>query len=462
MPRKPMKDIIVLLPGITGSVLKKDGKIVWGYSAKSIGKALFSGGGAWTRDLALPDDDPEMDDLGDGITADELMPDLHLLPGLWKIDGYSKITNAIENNFEVTPGKNLFRLPYDWRRDNRVAARKLARLSHQWLKDWRAVSGNADARLILVGHSMGGLVSRYFLECLEGWRNTHALITFGTPYRGSPNALDSLANGLKMGPLDLSELARQLTSIYQLLPIYPCYDGGDGKLQRVGEASDIPNLDGEKAAHALSFHRQIEDAVKTNHALPAFKTEGYRVAPVVGIAQDTMQSALLDGSSVRMLKTYEGKNMGGDGTVPRVSALPIEMSDDSHEAMYAGTKHGSLQNADPVLRQLRGVLTGLDLDLGAFRDEGMVSLEVSDFYMSRENVEIRARPARTGTELTASIWRCGELQPIATQKMVPTDGPWQLLSLEKLEAYAYRVTVSGDGLQPAEDAFFVADAPRDM
>ena len=51
---------------------------------------------------------------------------------------------------------------------------------------------------------MGGLVSRYFLECLEGWKDTKALVTFGTPYRGSLNALDGLANGLKKGPLDLS------------------------------------------------------------------------------------------------------------------------------------------------------------------------------------------------------------------------------------------------------------------
>ena len=42
--------------------------------------------------------------------------------------------------------------------------------------------------------SMGGLVSRYFLEVLEGWRDARALLTFGTPYRGSLNALDALAS----------------------------------------------------------------------------------------------------------------------------------------------------------------------------------------------------------------------------------------------------------------------------
>ena len=86
---------------------------------------------------------------------------------------------------------------------------------------------------------MGGLVARYFLECLDGWRDTRMLITFGTPHRGSLNAVDFLVNGFvkKLGPLkvaDLSDLLRSLTSVYQLLPIYPCVDLGPG-YQRVAE-----------------------------------------------------------------------------------------------------------------------------------------------------------------------------------------------------------------------------------
>lgn len=144
MPRHKMPDVMVLLPGITGSVLKKNGRVVWGFSASTIAKALFTLGGSMERDLALPHDDPTVDDLGDGITADALMPDLHLLPGIWKIDGYGKIAEAIKANFEVTKGKNFFPFPYDWRRDNSVSARKLARAAHGWLSSWRQSSGNAE------------------------------------------------------------------------------------------------------------------------------------------------------------------------------------------------------------------------------------------------------------------------------------------------------------------------------
>ena len=220
MQRTPVTDVIVLLPGITGSVLAKDGKDVWALSGGAAMKSLLSLGGS-IKDLELHGDDPDADDLGDGITAPRVMPDTHLIPGLWKIDGYGKIAATIKEQFDITPGANFFEFPYDWRRDNRASARRLARQSHDWLKAWRERTGNADAKLILLGHSMGGLVARHFLEVLDGWKDTRLLITFGTPYRGSLNALDFIANGLtkKLGPvtlINLTNLLRSFTSVYQL------------------------------------------------------------------------------------------------------------------------------------------------------------------------------------------------------------------------------------------------------
>ena len=121
-----MPDVVVLLPGITGSVLQKNGKDVWGPSGGAILRALMSGGKS-IRDLALGGaDDPNVDDLGDGVTAPALVPDVRLIPGFWKIDGYTKVRETLSRMFSLTLGENYFELPYDWRRDNRVAARRLA------------------------------------------------------------------------------------------------------------------------------------------------------------------------------------------------------------------------------------------------------------------------------------------------------------------------------------------------
>ncbi|MBD0290130.1 MAG: lecithin--cholesterol acyltransferase, partial [Thermoleophilia bacterium] len=89
MTRKAMRDVVVMLPGITGSVLQKDGKDVWNVSGGSALRALRTLGGA-VKELALERDPPDVDDLGDGVVATEVMRDIHLIPGLWKIDGYSK------------------------------------------------------------------------------------------------------------------------------------------------------------------------------------------------------------------------------------------------------------------------------------------------------------------------------------------------------------------------------------
>jgi len=92
VPRKRMGDVIVMLPGITGSVLQRDGKDVWAPTAGAGIGALLSLGKN-VKGLALTDDPPDVDDLGDGVVATRVMPDVHLIPGLWKIDGYSKLKN---------------------------------------------------------------------------------------------------------------------------------------------------------------------------------------------------------------------------------------------------------------------------------------------------------------------------------------------------------------------------------
>src|SRR4026208_2340096 len=85
----PMGDVIVLLPGILGSVLTRDGDDVGAVSPGASWRAIRTLGHSVT-DLELHDDDPTVDDLGDGVTAPRLQPDLHLIPGLWSIAGYTQ------------------------------------------------------------------------------------------------------------------------------------------------------------------------------------------------------------------------------------------------------------------------------------------------------------------------------------------------------------------------------------
>lgn len=464
MPRSPMSDVIVLLPGITGSALRKDGKVVWGFSGGAVGSALFSRGKAMREKLTLSGDDPDVDDLGDGVTATELIPDLHLLPGLWKIDGYTRVAKVIQDRFDVREGENFFLFAYDWRRDNRASARRLQRESQGWLRRWREKTNNPDAKLILVGHSMGGLVSRWFIECLDGWKDTRALITFGTPYRGSVNAIDTVANGMRKGPfgfIDLTDLARSFTAIYQLMPIYACFDAGDGRLQRIAEA-DVPNVDRARAADALAFHRTIESAVEENMKDAAYREKRYRIHPIVGLAQVTTQSVRAKGGGVELLHSLDGQDLSGDGTVPRISATPIELSDQGRE-MFAAAKHGAMQNMDAILTQLEGIITGLSIDLSKFRaPERAVALDLEDLVFDDEPVVLRARVQDREGEPIRDIGVRAELRDGSTDEVLrsfdflPAEDDWNVAKLSPLPAGAYRVQITTVGLPAVEDAFAVA------
>src|SRR5439155_196457 len=132
MSKKRLDDIVVLLPGILGSVLQKDGKDVWAVSGGAAWQTMTSLMNSPLHHLVLEDDVLAADNLSDGIRATRLMPDAHLIPGFFKIDGYSKISRAIFDTFEIILGNtqdegpaNFFEFPYDWRRDNRLAARQL-------------------------------------------------------------------------------------------------------------------------------------------------------------------------------------------------------------------------------------------------------------------------------------------------------------------------------------------------
>jgi hypothetical protein len=455
-----MPDVIVLLPGILGSVLTKNGHDVWGSGSAIIhGLSTF---GRSAGELRLEGDDPEADTLEDGVEASRLVSSIQLIPGFWKVDVYSGIRAAITELFEVTLGQNYFEFPYDWRRDNRAAAHRLQRQARVWLGDWRRSSGSQDAKLILVGHSMGGLVARYYLEVLEGWRDTRALLTMGTPYRGSLNAVDSLSNGVRKGPfglLDLTALARSLTSSYQLLPWYRCYDDGDGHLKRLSEVQSIPQIDMDKIGAGRRFHDEIRSAVEAHRSESEYLEHGYTIFPVVGIRQPTNQSAQRSGNGVKLLTTYEDRDLRGDGTVPRVSAIPPELSDE-HRVAFAASRHASLQNAESVQTQLEGALSDLYLDLGAFLKPKLrpatVGLDLEDVYFADEPVAIEVDVSDPDVPLRAEIRSAEDGAVIQASELVPGTDPRQH-QFPPLKPGTYRIRVLGDeSVEPVEDVFAVA------
>jgi hypothetical protein len=472
--KAPMKDMIIILPGILGSVLQKDGKDLWNVSGQAIWQVLTNLGEV-IKDLKLSQDDPEAESLGDGIRATSLIQDTHLIPGLWKIDGYTQTAKLITDNFAVTPGDirhdpddkaaNFYEFAYDWRRDNRANARILKKLIDKRLKRWRESSGASDAKVILLAHSMGGLISRYYLEVLEGWQDSRALFTFGTPYRGSLNAVNFLANGYKNSFLDLTEVMRSLTSIYQLLPIYEVVKIGD-KYHRVAEADGLPNINKLRAQDALAFHREIETAVKQHLTLEAHQS--FNVFPIAGIKQITLQSAVLENGKLTTSSDLPAVlqshlELGeGDGTVPQISAIPLEKSKDGN-TFFIAEQHGGLQNQKQVLDNLQKCLEMGQFDIGDVRaSQAGISLSLDDLYLPDEIVKIRAKvtgPIPFG-KLQAEITSVSNDNPPIQIDFEEQNNEW-VLGLDSLQQGLYRVKVQTEydndqAPTPVHDLFEVA------
>jgi pimeloyl-ACP methyl ester carboxylesterase len=478
MSLERLKDMIILLPGITGSVLQKEGKDLWAISGQAAWN-IFTTLGSALDDLFLENDDPNIDDLDDGIIATRLMSDLHFVPGLVKIDGYSATARLIKDNFDVQIGHldspepaNFYEFPYDWRRDNRVAAHKLKRLIERQLPKWRQLC--RDAKVILIAHSMGGLVARYYLEVLEGWRECKALITFGTPYRGSLNALNFLANGYKKLFLDLTTVMRSFTSLYQLLPIYPVVRA-QGKYFRVAEIDGIPDVDQVWADRALKFHREIETAVNAHQNDLDYLKFSYKILPIVGTHQPTLQSAdFSDGRILANRNLPAGVDellADGDGTVPRLSAIPIELSTEYRDT-YVPERHGSLQSNKTVLTDLLGRIQQTQVvGLGAIRgaeiraQRAAISLDLDDLYLEGEPVEVFAQLANADQQDTYGPIQA-HIQPVG-RKLGPMTSAFQesgngwRLTLKGLLPGVYRIKVdttkSGPGAPPpVHDVFEIA------
>jgi pimeloyl-ACP methyl ester carboxylesterase len=457
--------MVVLLPGIAGSVLTKDGKEVWAPTPGAVLRGLLSFGHS-LKNFTIKDDDWKAADLGDGVEATRLVDAAHIVPGLWKIHVYGELERFLITTFDLTHGLNYFPFPYDWRRDNRASATRLQEKCHEWLAAWREKSGNPSAQLVLVGHSMGGLVARYFVEALEGWRDTKAVVTFGTPFYGSLNAVDFLIHGFRknLGPFsaDLSPLLRSMTSVHQLVPSYRCIYRPDGTATTPADAGLRQWKPGWNYA-LLAFQREMDDAARANRADPEFVANPVVYQPITGRDQPTRQSATVIDGTIELLFDREGKDESGDGIVPLLSAA---LAGTQQMRIFPPEQHSRLQNNTPLLNHLSGVIKSLHesrIEDLRRRVTSWFALDVDDVYLPGEPVSVHIQ--------ALSDLDFGTLQVVKTTIVVQNEATGQQVArrdivvprertevvLGELAPGTYLLTVSGPaGTAQVSDVFAVA------
>lgn len=447
-----IRDLVVVLPGLLGSILAKNKKLVWAPSAGSVLNAIATLGGS-IRKLGLPADIGD-EHPGDDVEPVALMPDLHLLPGIWSANiGYGKLLDSLRTRFQfIEPSPedpsripNLLPVPYDWRLSNRYNGKRLKGIVEPALERWQSQGEPfSDAKIIFICHSMGGLVARWYIEKEHGAPLTRKLVTLGTPYRGALSALDQLVNGVRkgIGPLkiDLTLFARSLPSVHQLLPEYACIESS-GDLLKTTEIA-LPKLSTAMVSDAMEFHDEMDKAALIN------TTHGYEIHPIVGFRQQTYTTARIIDESVEAIETISGSDEGGDTTVPRLAAIPKtipgkELRPDNPIIRWIADQHGSLQSNQAFLDELEGVLTAQPVVYRA-ASEYELGVLTEPLLLAGERVVVEATVAG-GERIALQAQVMDEHGREATNVSLRSSGGIQRASLEPLSPGAYCVTVGGVG-----------------
>src|SRR5262249_30049412 len=136
-------------------------------------------------------------------------------------------------------------------------------LAHPRHEQVRAVRPDGrPGRLVLVAHSMGGLVVRAMAAIPGAMERVRAVVTLGTPFEGAAKAAVIPTSGRGgPGPLPhrrMRRLATTMPGLHELLPTYRCVDDGDD-VRRLTPA-DVASLGGD---------RDLAEAARTMHARTA-------------------------------------------------------------------------------------------------------------------------------------------------------------------------------------------------
>ena len=293
-----MTQVAVVVPGIMGSELRAADELVWPGPFQSL---VFT----YDRLPAL---------LSDALAATDVIRSYSIAKQ------YGALLEDLQRcGFEERGSlPTLFAFAYDWRKDNALAAQQLAQLLDLVVEQHRG-----HAEISLVAHSMGGLVSRCFLEsgryaARDGFKAVRRLITLGTPHRGAPLALTA-ALGLERRLFLSGEQVRAIAndprypSLYQLMPppgepfiwdrrreLLPL-DVYDPQVA-TGLGLSLENLEAARA-----FHGELSLARRPEHV---------RYFLFFGTQQPTLTAAVVTRAQDRLEVTRVESDDGGDGTVP--------------------------------------------------------------------------------------------------------------------------------------------------
>lgn len=388
-------DAVVIVPGIMGSELTdiETGNVVWGArSARWLIRAWSPAGDL--RPLQLTGRELDLlgldryDPLRARVRPTGLLRFPTWAPFLAGFEPYSRLLRHLSRT--VAHPAALHSFAYDWRLPTRFNAQRLAIDMVTHLETWKTHPAQTAARklhptgrpaqIVLIAHSMGGLLVRD-LSLIDGATDhIRASVTMGAPFDGAVKAvlLVNTGDGAPLPRQRLKELVMRMPGIYDLLPTYACVET-EADVWPLSRADLIRlGADPDLATAALDRQEETRNATIKNHVA------------IVGIQQPTMQSLSIQdgianghyfshrrGADRQLLRDNIGRplrfNRGGDGTVMRDSATP-----DGATELALAQQHGALANSHEAVASACSVVTARATGAGLRLGLGRLGLQMPD------------------------------------------------------------------------------------
>lgn len=246
---------VIVIHGFLGSRLQDahSGEIIWGFFK---GTEIIKGfSDEHLRAFALPMEKGKgLNDLKDDVVPIGLLEnfDVRIMGMKFNLDAYNRLISILEKDGYVKEGVllppdkhyySLFSFYYDWRRDLPENAAKLHEfilIKRRYLQDeYFKTYGikDFDVQFDVIAHSMGGLLSRYYLRfgnkdlpadgsipkiSWMGSKYLDKIIIVGTPNAGYLDTFMELQNGLKIdpgAPVYPPAVMGTFPTYYQMLPL---------------------------------------------------------------------------------------------------------------------------------------------------------------------------------------------------------------------------------------------------
>ena len=281
---------VIFLPGLMGSEFWLGSERIWPNV-----KTIFTN----PEIFIYPSDIP--------LEPRSIVDELVIVPNLIKQDQYNRLGDYLVEELDYNRGVDFFEFPYDWRQDVRISAQQLSDFVD---------SISTKQPLMIIAHSLGTMVSRYYIEKLDGYKQVERVILMGGPHHGAVKGLTSLLVAPEVLPFGimgerLREIMMSFPSSYQIIPDYAVGTDQNGAEINFLEYKDW--LD-ERHLPLLKLGQEFRAELASSARIPSVTIFGYGIKTISNV------SVIRNDQGKLQDVDYFSENIG-DGSVLEKSAF---------------------------------------------------------------------------------------------------------------------------------------------